>query len=158
MKPITNILVPLDFSEHSAAALKYAVDLARHYEATLQLLHVFAPVFYSVPEGYLLPGPAEITQVRSALEQELERAKHDACAGGALIVKTLLLEGHPPSEILRVAREGGFDLIVMGTHGRTGVKHVLIGSVAENVVRHAPCPVLTVRTPKHPKAEQPPTK
>lgn len=145
MKNIAHILVPLDFSPHSAAALSFAADLARRYEASLHLLHVLKVTVYVLPEGFTIPSPDQIQITADALEQQLQAAKHDALATGVQHVDTTLLQGDPAAAIERFAREGKFDLVVMGTHGRTGLKHVAIGSVAEKTVRHAPCPVLTVR-------------
>jgi nucleotide-binding universal stress UspA family protein len=145
MKTIRKILVPIDFSQHSAQALLYAADLARRYEAKLELVHVFNISIYSMPDGIPMFAPGQFEQVTADMERLLENAKHDALAAGAQNVETCMLQGNPGMEILRLAREANFDLIVLGTHGRTGIKHLLIGSVAERVVRHSPCPVFTVK-------------
>ncbi len=148
MTPFTKILVPVDFSEHSKRALAVAADLARRYEASLGLVHVFQPVLYSVPESYMVYTQDQLPNLLAELEKLLEQAKHDVLAAGALQVTTAVLQGIPHVEVIRAAQEGKYDLIVMGTHGRTGMAHALLGSVAEKVVRKAPCPVLTVRTPE----------
>jgi nucleotide-binding universal stress UspA family protein len=145
MKPLSTILVPVDFSAHSDEALRFAADLARRYDAALQLLHVFEPPSYALPEGYVLPSPDQLGMIISEIEKKLSAAKADALISGAPRVSTLMLQGGAVSEILRLSVEGGYGLIVMGTHGRTGIKHLIIGSVAENVVRKAACPVLTMR-------------
>jgi nucleotide-binding universal stress UspA family protein len=142
---IKKILVPVDFSSHSAEAVRFAADLSRRYEASLELIHAFYMQTYALPEGYVVPTPEQFDLVVQQLEGQLVSAKNAALEAGASSVETRLLQGRPTSEILRVAREDKIDLIVMGTHGRTGLKHLWIGSVAENVVRHAVCPVLTVR-------------
>lgn len=146
MKRFTKILVPVDFSTHSAEAVLYAADLSQHYEASVTLAHVYEPVTYSLPDGHLLFTTVQLSSMMSEFEKQLGAAMADAKAAGALRVETEMLQGVAPSEILRFAGESGHDLIVMGTHGRTGVKHALLGSVAERVVRRAPCPVLTVRS------------
>ena len=146
MKPIEKILVPVDFSAHSAEALRFAADLARRYAASLDLLHVFQTMTYALPEGYVVPSPEQLDAIMKHFQQELETAKRSALAAGAPSVETTLLQGGVASAILRVAEERHHDLIVMGTHGRTGMKHMLLGSVAEHIVRVAPCPVLTVRS------------
>jgi nucleotide-binding universal stress UspA family protein len=153
MKPIKKILVPLDFSPHSKAALDFAVDLARRYEAGLELLYVYEPLTYTLPEGYVLVTPEQLSEILNKLQAQLETVRSQARSAGASQVATTLLQGGPVTEILRFARERDADLIVMGTHGRTGIKRLFIGSVAENVVRSSSCPVLTVRD--HSEAEKP---
>ena len=148
MKPIKKILVPVDFSTHSAEALRMAADLARRYEASLELLHVFQTLTYALPEGYVLPSSEEIAKIMDQFQLQLDAAKRSALDLGAPAVDTALLQGGVATEIVRFAKDRACDLIVMGTHGRTGVKHLLIGSVAEYIVRVAPCPVLTVRGAK----------
>lgn len=142
---IQKLLVPVDFSPHSTEAVRFAADLARRYEASLELMHAFHIQTYAMPEGYVVPTQEQFGLIVQQLEAQLAGAKKDALEAGASNVETKLLQGRPASEILKFAREDKADLIVMGTHGRTGIKHVLIGSVAENVVRHAACPVLIVR-------------
>jgi nucleotide-binding universal stress UspA family protein len=153
MKNISKILVPLDFSAHSKRALEFAVDLARRYDARLELVNVFDITVYTMPDGMPMFAPGQFDDILADIERLLGAAKHDALAGGALLVETKRLEGKPETEILREAREGKFDLIVLGTHGRTGLKHIVIGSVAERVVRHAPCPVFTVKAVEHTEAK-----
>ena len=145
MKPITKILVPVDFSAHSHEAVRFAADLSRRYEAPLELLHVLQLLTYALPEGYVVPTPQQFGEITAGLQQQLSAAENEATQAGAIAAHSTLLQGSVVSEIQRLAKEGGYDLIVMGTHGRTGLRHMLIGSVAENVVRTAPCPVLTVR-------------
>jgi nucleotide-binding universal stress UspA family protein len=147
MKPFSKILVPVDFSPHSEHALRIAADLARRYEAKLCVAHVHVPVLHAAPGAFLLYSEQQLPGLLAEYEKLLEKSSHDARAAGAQQVETKLLQGVPVSEVIRFAREGAFDLIVMGTHGRTGIAHALIGSVAERVVRKAACPVLTVRVP-----------
>jgi nucleotide-binding universal stress UspA family protein len=145
MKPIKKILVPVDFSAHSAEALRLAADLARRYAASVDLVHVFFTMTYGTPEGYVIPTAEQLELVMKELESQLRAAKQIALDAGAPSATTTLLQGRPATAILDFATASECDLIVMGTHGRTGVKRLVIGSVAEHVVRAAPCPVLTVR-------------
>lgn len=145
MKAFQNILVPVDFSVHSAQAIEAAVDLSRRYDGLITLVHVYDPVAYALPDGYVLFTPSQFDRLIAALEEQLQAAKKAAVQLGALRVDTRLLEGFPAEEIRDFAARTGADLIVMGTHGRGAVKHLLLGSVAERVVRTAPCPVLTLK-------------
>jgi len=147
MRAIHKILVPTDFSAHSAEATAWAADLARRYDASLTLIHVYQPVSMALPEGYVLMSPNGLADLLSELDTALDRARKDLERDERITPETMLLQGVPFAEIVGFARDGGYDLIVMGTHGRTGLKHALMGSVAEKVVRKAPCPVLTVRLP-----------
>lgn len=145
MKPFRKLLVPVDFSEHSARAVSVAAELARSSGGTLDLVHVYDVVAYPVPEGYALFTPQQLERLFAEIQQRLAEMKALAQAEGAPRVETHLREGITDADICQLAREGSFDLIVMGTHGRRGLSHVLLGSVAERVLRAAPCPVLTVR-------------
>lgn len=142
---IRKILVPTDFSAHSKEAQAWAVELARRYEASLTLIHVYQPISYALPEGYVLPSANLLADLEVSLGRALDGAKQALEASSGLRVDNALMQGVPYVEIVRFAREGSYDLIVLSTHGRTGLRHVLLGSVAEKVVRKAPCPVLTVR-------------
>ncbi len=139
-----SILVPIDFSDCSRKALQYAVPLARQFGSRLLLVHVM-PVHYFVGSEF---GPVDVPvpeqEMRENSERALERLAREEIAG-AVPVATRVCRGQPVQEIVAVAREAGVDLILLSTHGHTGLKHVLLGSVAENVVRYAPCPVLVVR-------------
>jgi nucleotide-binding universal stress UspA family protein len=147
MKPIHKILVPTDFSEHSAHALEYAVDLARRYDDShITLAHVYPVVNYAAAEGFALYTPEQLADLLTKLAEQLKAEEDRVHQLGWTRIDTTLLQGDAYKETLELA--AGYDLIVMGTHGRTGFKHALIGSVAEKLVRTAPCPVLTVR--KHP--------
>jgi nucleotide-binding universal stress UspA family protein len=142
MRSFHRILVPVDFSLHSAEAICYAADIARSRGASVELLHVVEPREYVFPEGYAIavPDPRDVN-----VETELAAAENQARAAGVVHVATKQVSGKAASAIVACAKEGDYDLIVMGTHGRTGVEHALIGSVAEQVVRNASCAVLTVR-------------
>jgi nucleotide-binding universal stress UspA family protein len=146
MRPITSVLVPVDFSEHSHEALLYAGDLAKRYGARLTLAHVYPVVNYAAAEGFMLFTPEQIVKLKEQLEQQLRESSNVARAAGATAVGIVLLQGDPFTELNAYARKQHIDLIVMGTHGRTGWRHALLGSVAEKLVRSASCPVMTVRT------------
>ena len=161
MKPIRKILVPVDYSPHSLEAIRAAAELASRYDAAVTIAHVFevlagieASIAYSLPEGYMLFTPKQIDDLTREYQRLLEGAKRDAEAAGARKVETTQLQGVPAFAILELARAGGFDLIVMGTHGRRGLGRVMLGSVAERVLREAPCPVLTVRAPEQAVGEK----
>jgi universal stress protein A len=135
----SKILVPIDFSAPSVAALHYARELAAGRGATLIVLHVVDPFH---PDWRMDTGTlqrAAHDQARHRLRELLARELPDT--------RTVpeLREGHPVEEITAVAQKSGADLIVIATHGRSGLRHVLIGSVTERVVRHAPCAVLVLR-------------
>jgi nucleotide-binding universal stress UspA family protein len=143
MTPIRKILVPNDFSEHSKHALGYAADLAQSYSAAITLVHVFPIVNYAAAEGFTLYTPEQLTAVRNDLEARLMADLTELRALGVSEVERVVVQGDPSRELIALAP--GFDMIVMGTHGRGGVKHVLLGSVTERIVRSVTCPVLTVR-------------
>lgn len=137
------ILYPTDFSENAAAAWPHALQMAEQLGAVLLLLHVI-PAPSMTPETFL--AAEQWAEIFAAQRREAE-GKLRALAATAAGVKAdvLVTRGVPFLEIARVARDRKADLVVMGTHGRTGLVHALMGSVAERVVRIAPCPVLTVR-------------
>jgi universal stress protein A len=145
VKTFQKILVPVDFSEHSALAVQTAADLSQRYRAALKLVYVVEPIAYALPDGYLLFNELQLNSIFGEFEKRLAADERSAEQAGALLVETQLLKGAAASEICVLAAREGFDLIVMGTHGRKGLGHVVLGSVAERVVRSAPCPVLTVR-------------
>lgn len=145
IKPFESVLVPVDFAPHSAEAVRVACDVASHYSASITLVHVHEPVDYALPEGYVLYTPDQLGKITAELENRLSATQRDVENLGISRVERRLLQGAAAVEIVELARSAGFDLIVMGTHGRTGLKHVLMGSVAERVLRTAPCPVLTVK-------------
>jgi universal stress protein A len=148
MNSFQRILVPTDFSETAQAATRIAGDLSRRFEAPLTLVYVFERTVYPLPDEYILFTSKQLDYMLAEFNQRLASAQRQALDAGAMGVTTHLLHGWAPDEITRFASEGGFDLIVMGTHGRRGIKHLVLGSVAERVVRMARCPVLTVRMPE----------
>jgi len=138
---LRKILHPTDLSENSRAAFDIACSLARDYKAELFVVHVNKPPHVFAPDGIAMGVPAE-----DPLELRTQLAQVRPAAAG-VTVQHRLLEGDAGEEILKVANVEGVDMIVMGTHGATGLRRLLMGSVAEHVLRHAPCPVLTVRAP-----------
>ena len=144
MIALKRILAPTDFSEYSAEAIGYACALADKFGSELHFLHILEVHASSTPVfGAGLAFSPRIRESRAAVEQALELV-----ADGRAAVRATA-EGPTFLEILRYAKDNEIDLIVMGTHGRSGLAHVMLGSVAERIVRKAPCPVLTVRHPKH---------
>ncbi len=145
------ILCPTDFSEPARASMRHAVDLAIATGADeVALLHVIDLPTLSFPEGILLSSPGLMDELTRTAEATLSALRQEAearvTAGHARVTITTHRKlGTPTTEIVAFARDGGFGLIVIGTHGRSGVEHALLGSVAERVARRASCPTLTVR-------------
>jgi nucleotide-binding universal stress UspA family protein len=142
---IHKILCAVDFSEPSKAALQSAADLAKRFDAKLVVLHVYHMPIYPLPEGAIMPTGAELSALFAEIDRGLEGWKRDVTQRGVREVETISADGVPWRTIVSRAQECAADLIVVGTHGHSGIKHVLLGSVAERVVRHAHCPVLAVR-------------
>lgn len=145
MSTITSILVPIDFGESSERTLDYARMLARPFQASLLLLHVVPnPYVTMAPEVYVPLPPGFLDDLQAGARRRLNAL---ITAGEPSEVQTQVIVevGDPLCAIVDYAKGRNIDLIVMGTHGRTGVAHLVLGSVAERVVRTAPCPVLTVR-------------
>jgi nucleotide-binding universal stress UspA family protein len=149
MMEIRSILLPTDFSECAHYALSYATSLARSNGASIICVHVIEPVVPTV--GYAgMAEPLPISDISDQLEDSAGRelpkiAGCEECSG--LRVEEVIAHGDASSEIVRVAKERGVDLIVIASHGRTGLGRIFFGSTAEAVVRHAPCPVLVVKPP-----------
>jgi universal stress protein A len=146
MNRITRILVPTDFSDTADAALAYAKELADRVGASLHLLHVFDDFSTAAlaPDAYgAVQGDFPEADLRTAEEQLAARFPHADCA--RLRGTTAIITGLTANGIVDYAKTHAIDLIVMGTHGRGGFAHLLLGSVAERLLRVAPCPVLTVR-------------
>jgi len=138
------ILIAVDFSEHSHKAVEAGVGIAKQFAAKVDLVHAFElPLPVMTPYEVALPDNF-VGEARAAAGRELERVEKEVAAGG-VTVESHLRDGPPDAAIDALARELGSDLIVMGTRGNTGLKHVLLGSIAERTLRHAPCPVLTVK-------------
>lgn len=151
---LKRVLLPTDFSDFAGAAADYACDIAERFEAELHVLHVFEDFVAVVSPELNVSGLIEdfVAQAEAAARQRIKSVPGDAW-GGKLPVVRVVRAGFPFAEVIRYSREAACDLIVMGTHGRTGMAHLFLGSVAERVVRAAPCPVLTVRPAAIPAAE-----
>ncbi len=151
MIKMAKILYPTDFSELSTYALRYALSFAHAYQAKLHCLHVVDEAY----QYWTAMGPNSVP-VGPATEDILQSARKEMDSFAAEHFKDIEVEvitdvvlGRPFMEIIQYARKQCIDLIVLATHGRTGLSHVLLGSVAERVVRKSPCPVLTIRHPQH---------
>ena len=145
MLKFKRVLCPVDFSDDSKVALAYAADIVRAAGGELLVLHVVEPILYPVEYG-MAPVPTvdlESTATANARMKLEELVTEEVTAG--VSVSTKVIFGRADTQVCDFASEGDFDLIVLATHGLTGLKHLLLGSVAERVVRHAPCPVLTVK-------------
>jgi nucleotide-binding universal stress UspA family protein len=146
---ITRILVPVDFSVHSEAAMHYALELAGPFHAAIHLLTVVEnPLAAGVWSSEIYT--VEIAELQVNLVRDAEKRLRASVPAGVSNMTTEVRTGPAAKQILEAAAERGIDLIVMGTHGRTGLAHVVMGSVAEKVVRLAPCPVLTLHAPASP--------
>ena len=142
---IRRILVPLDFSESTSPLLEWAAHLASQHGSSVVLLHAYhLPVEFQQLEGAYLP-PDFWSNVKSEAEQSLGRFAEDLTARD-VEVETIVREGYPASVIVDEAEAQGVDMIVIGTHGHSGLKHMLLGSIAERVVQKSHCPVLTVKS------------
>lgn len=140
---LQNILVPIDFSECSKKALVYALTIAKQFGAAVTVLHVVAPYYAVDPYGLTQYERIE-GELRGVGERKL-KALVDEFAPEDVQANVVVTNGRATTEIVEVARKHRADLIVISTHGYTGLKHVVFGSTAEHVVRHATCPVLTLR-------------
>jgi nucleotide-binding universal stress UspA family protein len=147
MKPFEKILTAVDFSESSDFAFEYALTLARQFQAELTVMHVInEPVDL---RGFYVPH-ISFEQLEKEIEDGAEKMMEKFCRtkmGDFTRYTTVVVAGIPYEEVLRKARETEASLIVLGTHGRTGIDHLIFGSTAERVVRSAACPVLTIRKP-----------
>jgi len=137
------ILIPIDFSDTSMAAAEYGCELAVRLGADVTLLNVFSAGIVATPDAAFVPTPEELEALARGAQTHLEStaAKLDR---EHLSIECVVLEGMPADVICAFAEREQAELIVMGTHGRRGVSHLLLGSVAEQVLRHGPCPVLTI--------------
>ena len=143
----TRILAPSDFSSHSHEALRYACGLAERFGAELHVIHVLSEIVPTGPDPLLMPVmPPQFYEEdeKRAAETLKDQIKPDWGTPGS--VKTAVCWGAPAEAIVDYAAENQVDLLVIATHGRTGLSHVLLGSVAERIVREAPCPVLSIRS------------
>ena len=142
---MARILVPVDFSDCSLEAMEYAVQAAKEFAASVTILHVIEPASYGL--DFTLSHAGDAQKTSGAIEKQLE-ALTALLTGQGISARHVLQRGAPGNAILDGARAAEADLIVMGTHGRRGFSHLVSGSVAEAVLRQAPCPVLTVKSPR----------
>ncbi|HLV19995.1 MAG TPA: universal stress protein [Polyangiaceae bacterium] len=147
---VRRIMVPVDYSEHSLHALSYAAALAERFSAELLILHVWDQPSY-VPETITVGPPGAARPLGDLIRENAEKEMQEFLARASL-PRTVqsrhkLVSGEPASAVLKCSEHESPDLIVMGTHGRTGMKHLLLGSVAEKVVRLSAVPVITVPPP-----------
>ena len=146
---IKRILVPIDFSEHSKNALKYAVPFAEKFNASVDLIYVVEPTIYPADFSFGQIGfPNVEEELRTRGGDELENLIIKEIAG-KVFSRKIVRTGKPFYEINQYALEENISLIIIATHGHTGMEHILFGSTAEKVVRKAPCPVLVVRSGEH---------
>lgn len=146
MNTISRILVPIDFLPHSAEAVRRALDIARHYAAEIVLLHVYQPAEYPMSPGDVSYDERQLELVTAKVRARLDAVRREVDPIGRRGVSARVLPGTPERVIVEAAVREPFDLIVMGTRGRTGVDRFISGSIAEQVMRRAPCAVLTVKT------------
>jgi nucleotide-binding universal stress UspA family protein len=139
------ILCPVDFSETARAAMETAIELAEKFGAEVVLVHAYPIPGYTFPDGSAVASSRMLQDLADEAARHLEEWRQLAVKGGAQRVSVETAVGDPAGEIVRIAQDWKADLVVMGTHGRTGIEHALMGSIAERVVRRAKCPVLTVR-------------
>jgi nucleotide-binding universal stress UspA family protein len=147
---LKKILVPIDFSETSRKAMQYGLSFARQFTAELLLLHVVesAPLAAPAPPFPVIQDETTRATLHESAAKQLAGWRNEI--GTQVAVKASVREGvSPHAEIVKAATDGNIDLIILGTQGRTGLAHLLIGSTAERVVQHAPCPVLVVREREH---------
>jgi universal stress protein A len=149
---VKKILAPIDFSEHSMNAMRSAMELAKDVGAEVHLVHVIAPHHHFIP----LPLATNVEQSRELAreaamleqaEEELAHLKKDEF-GDSKKVTTFAVIGHPVQKLIDYAKEQSIDLIVMATHGRSGIEHALLGGTTEKIVRNSPCSVLVIRAKK----------
>jgi nucleotide-binding universal stress UspA family protein len=143
---VHHILVPIDFSPYAEQALGYAIALAQKLQARLTLLHVIQPPLVAGADMGVWPSSTFLQDLEAAITGDLEGYLARVTAAG-LTGEMVVIHGVPFQQILDTAQARQVDLIILGTHGRTGLAHVLLGSVAEKVARLAPCPVLIARQP-----------
>jgi nucleotide-binding universal stress UspA family protein len=150
MITLKNVLVATDFSEPSDAALMYGREVAARFEATLHVLHVTQNIYATTfAESYAAISPELQQQIEDDARRHLHELVVDSDKSGPPTIPVILTSSSPASAIVNYAKQHSIDLVVMGTHGRGALAHLIMGSVAERVVRLAPCPVLTVRHPEH---------
>ena len=151
MISLKSILVPTDFSKQSQSAIRYGVEFALKFGAKLHVLHAVQDVANFLPElGFINPAAAlsNIEPMLQSASKSMEEFLKPYKNQGVEFV-THCLQGNPLDEIILLAKEENIDLIILGTHGHTGLAHLFLGSLAETLVRQSPCPVLSLRSPEH---------
>ena len=146
----SRILVPVDLMEGSRAIIDYAVQLAKPFNATIEILHAWEPPQYVAPD-LLVAAPGWNPQSLEKTALDAARKELEVLIGAfksTVLITHRLEVGEPAAAVIRVAEVGGFDLIIMGTHGRRGLPRLLLGSVAQKVIARAHCPVLTLHVPE----------
>lgn len=146
MKSFSKILVPVDFLPHSAEAVRHAMDLAGQHSAEVVLLYAYEPGQYPATPGDVIYDAEQLQRMTTKERARLDAVRRDADPLSQRRITTHVALGAPVHAIIEAATRECVDLIVMGTHGRTGVGRALLGSVAEQVMRRASCPVLTLKT------------
>lgn len=141
---IKRIMIATDFSTQARHALDYAVELSARLNAPLLMVSAFQIPMYPLPEGAFVAGGPAIAEILDRVSGDLAAEKKLAIEKGAHEVESLVVEGAPANEIVRVAKEHHVDLIVIGSHGRGGLSRAILGSVADRVMRTAHCPVMVV--------------
>lgn len=145
---LNHILVPIDFSDNSKKALRYALPLAEQFKATISLLYVVEPAVFPSDFGFgQMSFPDVEKEMYDKAESELQQIVADL--NTKISITPVIKSGIPFVEVTTFASDEKVDLIVLATHGRTGVEHILFGSTAEKIIRKAPCPVLVVRAEEH---------
>jgi len=149
MVAFKEIIVPTDFSEHSLRALDYAIEIADKFHSRLEIIYVIEPLLQAADVSWTTVDFEQLNLAhKESAQKQLAQLVEERIPKG-MEVQTKTLFGKPFVEILKAAKANNADLIVMATHGRGAISHILMGSTAEKVVRKAPCPVLTVKHPKH---------
>lgn len=146
MPQFNKILVPIDFSAPSENALEYAIALANKLGASIEVMHCYDLPILASPDGAIIAGPEVVRRIIDSATDALDKLVERHASGARLT--SHLTQGPAPAAIVERAEELGADLVVLGTHGRTGLERLLLGSVAERVVRTSPVPVLTVHPPE----------
>ena len=150
MLTMKKILLPIDFSEYSKSALKYAIEFNRAYNAEIILLYVIEPVIYPADFSFgQVALPSMEMEIRERGQKQLDALLQKEIPS-TMTARALILSGKPFLEIVRTAKEEAVDLIIIASHGHTGIEHILFGSTAEKVIRKAGCPVLSIRSEDHP--------
>lgn len=145
---MSTIVCAIDFSEHADRALEHALALGKRLGAKVVAVHAWQLPVYAVPDGVAVFGPEVVAEITDGLQKQLAKVLETHRKEGVTL-EGKLVAGAPVEAVLDVAKESGADYVVIGTHGRTGVARLVIGSVAERMVRLSPIPVVVVPTKKH---------